>query len=234
MVNTLFKIAFSLTLVVLFHFATQSVTFAQSPQRQPGQRRERLGGPPDPEHHAGGQVVSVSGSTIKVKNPAGEEQTITVTDKTTYSYNREDGTLASFKAGDFLMAVGSRDNSGQFIAEEVKGGDKPLRGLRGPRGGRPGFNGLGGQVTAIDASAGTITVKNFRGPEVSTAEATTTTIYVNAQTTFHRNREDASLSSFKVGDFVRVQGALNDSKQFVATEIFGGDQRPVRSPDRDR
>ncbi len=228
MVNRLFKMAISLMLIVLLHFASQSVNFAQSPQRQPGQRGDRLGGMPDPAHHAGGQVVSVSGNTIKVKNPAGEEQTITVTDKTTYAYNREDGTLASFKAGDFLMAAGSRDASGQFIAESVRGGDRPPRGPRGDRGGRPGFGGEGGEVTAIDASAGTITVKNLRG----NAEPTTTTIFTNAQTTFHRNREDATLASFKVGDFVRARGALNDNKQFIATEIFGGDQRPERRPDR--
>jgi hypothetical protein len=231
MVNTLVKIAFSLALLVLFHFASQPLAFTQSPQRQPGQRGQRLGGPPDPAHHAGGQVVSISGSTITVKNREGEEQTITVNDKTTYAYNREDATLASFKAGNFLMAVGSRDASGQFIAESVMGGDQPPP--RGFGGRRPGFGGIGGQVTAIDASAGTITVKNFRRPDDSAAE-TTTTIYVNTQTTYHRNRADATLADFKVGDFLRAEGALNDSKQFVATGIFGGDQQPNRRMERNR
>jgi hypothetical protein len=229
MVNRLFKVTLSLLLVGLLYFAAQSVSSAQNPQREPGQRGQRLGGPPDPARHAGGQVVSISGSTIKVKNRDGEEQSITVTDKTTYAYNREDGSLASFKAGDFLMAEGSRDASGQFIAENVRGGDRPARGPRGDRGGRRGFNGVGGQVTAIDASAGTITVKHFQD-----ADQTTVTIYTSAQTSFHRNREDATLASFKVGDFVRAQGALNDSKQFVATSVAGGDQRPERRPDRVR
>ena len=231
MVNRLFKIALSLVLIGLFHFAMQSDNLAQNPQRQPGQRGQRLGGPPpDSANRVGGQVVSVNGNTIKVKHPEGEEQSITVTDKTTYSYNREDGSLSSFKAGDFLMAAGSRDANGQFIAESVRGGDKPPRGPRGEGGGRRGFNGTGGQITAIDTSAGTITVKNFQGSD----EAATTTIYTNAQTSFHRNREEVTLSSYKVGDFVRAQGALNENKQFVATMIAGGDQRPQRRPDRDR
>ena len=125
------------------------------------------------------------------------------------------------------MAVGSRDAGGQFIAESVRGGDKPPRGPRGDRG-RRGFNGAGGQVTAIDASAGTITVKNMQG----TDEPITTTIYINAQTTFQRNPEAATLADFKVGDFIRGRGALNDNKQFVATEIFAGDRRPDRRADR--
>ena len=182
---------------------------------------QRHGGHPpsqsneDAANRVGGKISEITSSAIKVKNREGVEQTINVTDKTVYNRNRESATLSSFKVDDFVMAFGSRDASGQFTAERVMGGDQPPRGPGGPGG---PFRGVGGEVTAVDASAGTISVKN-RGGE-------TETIYTTAQTTFNRNRQSAALTDFKAGDHVRADGARNDKGQFIASRIFGGDQKP--------
>ncbi|MEW6128830.1 MAG: DUF5666 domain-containing protein [Acidobacteriota bacterium] len=211
MVDKLFKIMLSIALAVLFNVAIQPDSFSQAPQG-------RRGSPPnfDPAKQLAGKVVEISGNTFKVKNREDEELTFTVTDKTVYAYNREAATLSAFKTDDFVMALGARDANGQFVAERVMGGDRPPMGPPGGRGGR--FNGVGGEVTAIDAATGTITVKNFQGDSQ--------TILVTAQTTFNRNRQSATLADFKVGDHARAEGAKNDSGQFVATRIFGGDQKP--------
>ena len=181
---------------------------------------QRHGGHPpsqsneDAANRVGGKISEITSSAIKVKNREGAEQVINVTDKTVYNRNRESATLSSFKVDDFVMAFGSRDANGQFTAERVMGGDQPPRGPGGPG----AFRGVGGEVTAVDASAGTISVKNREGE--------TQTIYTTAQTTFNRNRQSAALTDFKAGDHVRAEGARDDKGQFVATRIFGGDQRP--------
>lgn len=182
---------------------------------------QRHGGHPpsqaneDSANRVGGKISEIGSSTIKVKNREGVEQTINVTDKTVYNRNREDATLSSFKVDDFVMAFGSRDANGQFTAERIMGGDQPPRGPGGP-GVR--FRGVGGEVTAVDASAGTISVKNREGE--------TETIYTTAQTTYNRNRQSAALTDFKAGDHLRAEGARNDNGQFIASRILGGDQKP--------
>ncbi len=210
--NLLFRFTLSIAAALLLNFAYQGAVFAQGPGDGPPPFAEI-----DPAKRVGGQITEISSSAIKIKNREGAEETVTVTAQTVYSRNREDATLAAFKVSDFIIAIGSRDANGQFTAERVLGGDRPPRGA-----GRPGgrFRGIGGEVAAVDASAGTITVKNRDGE--------TQTIYTTAQTAFNRNRQAAALSDFKAGDHVRAEGSRNDSGQFIASRIFGGDQRPDR------
>src|SRR5215813_9884593 len=143
----LFRLTLSIVAVLLLNIASQGTIFAQGHGGHPPAHDNA-----DPSKRLGGQVTEISASAIKVKNREGEEQTITVTEKTVYSRNREEATLSSFKVGDFIVALGSRDANGQFTAERVMGGDKPLRGPGGPGG---PFRGVGGEVTAIDSSVGT-------------------------------------------------------------------------------
>lgn len=87
--------------------------------------RGPMGPPPDPEHVLGGKVVAVDASagTLTLENPEGTN-VVYVNADTRIARNRQQATLADFKAGDHAMAHGERDESGRFIADGVRGGDK--------------------------------------------------------------------------------------------------------------
>jgi hypothetical protein len=77
--------------------------------------------------------------------------------------------------------------------------DAPPPGQGGTRGGRgPGANfpGIGGQITAIDGS--TITLQTFRGE--------TAKVNITSSTRLTKDRNEAKLSDFKVGDRVFASG----------------------------
>lgn len=83
----------------------------------------------------GGKFVSTDASakTITVTTPDGDEQTIHITDKTIFNRNGKDATLNDFKAGDTVLAVGTKNDSGQLVAERVFGGDMPPPPPRQPK-----------------------------------------------------------------------------------------------------
>jgi len=90
--------------------------------------------PPPPGHHfppgdadlVGGEVVSVdtTAKTITVSRRGGETDVIHTTDATTFARNRAAAALGDFKAGDHAMAHGEKDATGQFVADDVRGGDR--------------------------------------------------------------------------------------------------------------
>jgi hypothetical protein len=112
-------------------------------------------------------------------------------------------------AGVLLFAGG-----GAALAQEPTDGppDAPQHGPRGPR--------VFGQVTAITESA--VTAQGPRGE--------TQTIYVNAETQLARLEKPATLSEFKVGDFIGARGETDERGQFNAIQARGGDQPPQRGP----
>jgi hypothetical protein len=179
--------------------------------------------PVDPDHRVGGKLSAINGNTLTVVNREGESQTITVTADTKYFRNREAATLSSFQTDDFLSAVGAKNSNGQFVAEQVFGGDRPPRGPRmregrGPRGGR---DGIVGDYVSADVAAKTITIKTADGKEQ--------VVYTSETTEVSRNRNEASVSDFKAGDHVVAFGKLDATTgRYVATRVIGGDARPAR------
>jgi hypothetical protein len=94
------------------------------------------------------------------------------------------------------------DNS----ADQAQGGGRHHRGLRGP--------GVGGTITAIDN--GKFTVKT---PDGQTAQ-----VSVSDRTQFRKDREDAKVGDFKVGDQIFVRGEQKDGvwqAQIIATRTGG-------------
>jgi hypothetical protein len=83
------------------------------------------------------------------------------------------------------------------------------------RGDRSNF--VSGQVVAVGSNS--ITIK--------TKDGTTQVISITDKTTYVRNRQPASLSDFKVDDYVFAHGARDVSGQFIADRIVGGDA-PLR------
>jgi hypothetical protein len=83
-----------------------------------------------------GQIESIEGNQIKVRNRQGE-QTITVTDQTAFAKDGQPISLKDLKIGDRIFAIGDESN-GQFTATRVVTGQ-----FRGRGYGRPG-RGQGG------------------------------------------------------------------------------------------
>ena len=200
-----FIIRGALACVCLFNLVIGAAVLAQHHDKQGG----------DPANRAGGKVTAISGSTITVQGREDNSTVINVTSSTTFERNGQAAALSDFKVGDFVFAHGTRNSDGTFVADRVMGGDQPPRG-RGPRGGP----GAGGQLQAVNAAARTLTVQNREGE--------TKVIYTTDSTKFHRNQQAAQLTDFKAGDFLMARGAVNSDGQFVAVEVFGGDQPPHR------
>jgi hypothetical protein len=179
----------------------------------------------DPNTHVGGKLSAINGNTLTVVNREGESRSITVTANTRYMRNREAATLSSFQTDDFISAIGAKDASGQFVAEQVFGGDKPPQGPGGPggRGPRGPRDGIFGEYVSADAAAGTLTIKTRDDKEQ--------VVYTTATTEISRNRSDASLGDFKAGDHVGAIGKVDATTgKYVAVRIMGGDAPPPRKP----
>lgn len=106
-----------------------------------------------------------------------------------------------FLSSAFVMAqtapAGSSDQSSAPQQSAPPSGDQQSggQGFQGRR-----FPGVGGTVTAINGN--TFTIKQMDG---STAQ-----VQVSDKTRYRKNRQDAQLSDFKVGDMVMVRGEQKD------------------------
>ncbi len=211
MKNSFSKITISLLFTLLFAFA--STAFAQ------GRRPEF-----NPDNRIGGKLSAINDNTLTVTNREGETQTITVTADTKYLRNREAATLSSFQTDDFIAAIGAKNASGQFVAEQVMGGDRPPQGPggRGGRGLRGQRDAVAGEYVSADAAAKTITIKTRDDKEQI--------VYTSETTEVSRNRSVASLSDFKAGDHVAAFGTLDAAGKYVANRIIGGDAALPKKP----
>lgn len=78
---------------------------------------------------------------------------------------------------------------------------------RGPRG---NFQGTGGTITAIEGD--TITIKTMDGKQA--------TVKVTPETRYRRDRQEAKLSDFKVGDVVMVRGEPSGENTWTAQGVM--------------
>jgi Domain of unknown function (DUF5666) len=79
-----------------------------------------------------GRIVSINGNEIKVQNRRQAEQTIEVTDQTTFMKDGQSISLKDLKVGDRIFAAGKLEN-GHLTAERVMSGR--MRRMRGGMGG---------------------------------------------------------------------------------------------------
>jgi hypothetical protein len=179
---------------------------------QGGQGRHGRGG--DGQPRAGGPITAISGNVITVTRCDGTTLDILVTETTTFIRNGASAVLADFVVGDFVKARGALNASGQLVAERVIGGDTP-------RGGHDADHHTGGQVAAVDITAGTITVTRRDGK--------TDTIYITDTTEFVRNRQQATLADLAVGDYVFAHGERDEDGRFVAERVIGSSE-PLGGP----
>ncbi len=81
-----------------------------------------------------GEIVSIEGHQLKIRNPRQGDRTITVNDQTSFLKDGQPITLKDLKPGDRIFAVGKEEN-GQFTATRVMSGQ-----FRGRRQGGPEQN----------------------------------------------------------------------------------------------
>jgi hypothetical protein len=126
---------FSILAIALL--AGVAIVFAQE---GPADVQGRHGGPGG--RGVGGEVTSIDGSIIHVKDPRGEAAIVT-NDSTEFVVNGAAGSLADIKVGMFVGAQGEKSDDGTFTATRVFASDEQSQrpdggqGQRPERGGRP-------------------------------------------------------------------------------------------------
>lgn len=156
-----------------------------------------------------GKLTAINGSTLELSRRDGGTQTVLTSEATTFTHNGQPATLADFALNDAVMAHGTTDPGGAFVATEVRGH------TRRPH---PGTTRAGGVIASIDTTAGSITVTGRDGA--------TSVIYTTADTEFLRNRQPATLADFVAGDHVRARGEVDPNGDFIAERVLGG-SRPA-------
>ncbi len=175
-----------------------------------------------PGRGPGGQVVSVSGTTITVTNPHGNE-TIATTSSTTFTLDGSTSSLVAMKAGLYIHVEGSKASDGTFTATKVVASTtQPARPAeqrprRGPN------HGPGGQVASVSGT--TITVTNPRGNE---------TIATTSSTTFTLDGATSSLAAMKAGLYIHAEGSKATDGTFTATKVVASATQPARPQDGGR
>ena len=96
-------------------------------------------------------------------------------------------------------------------AQNPDSGQAQQQGQGRNRGGQNGERPLFGKITAIHDGA----------IEIARQDGQTVTVKVNAQTEFHKDRQAAKLTDFKVGDTIIVRGDENPDHTVTAKMIGG-------------
>jgi hypothetical protein len=120
---------FSILAIALL--AGAAIVFAQE---RPADIQGRPGGPGGPG--VGGEVTSIDGATIHVKNPHGEAAIVT-NDSTEFVVNGADGSLADVKVGMFVHAQGEKNDDDTLTATRVFASDEQPQPPDGGHGQRP-------------------------------------------------------------------------------------------------
>ena len=190
-----------------------------------------------------GVVETVSPTGITMKNDAGTEISVTLQDSTKVlrvapgSKDLKSATamqIADLKAGDRILVRGRVPADAKVfpaaIVVAMKAEDVAAKQAREVQEWQT--HGTGGIVSAVDPTAGTITVttRTATGPKpviITTTKATVLRRYAPDSTKFD-DAKPAPIDAIKPGDQLRARGAKNDDgTQFAADEIVSGAFRNV-------
>lgn len=99
--------------------------FIGPPSKPMGEKRFMFFKGPGPRdfrnaHGLAGEVISISGSNLIIKDRDGKENTVNVTNETIIKKFRENLKLEDVKAGDEVVVVGSPDPSGVIKADLIR------------------------------------------------------------------------------------------------------------------
>lgn len=153
--------------------------------------------------HADGQVTSISGSTITIKDHQGGSQVIHTSASTTVQRAGKSASLSDIAAGAQISAVGTKNSDGSLNAEAIS--------IILP--------GAGGQIKSVAGS--TITVTNPRNTsETVTIHVTASTRYVTVAMGSNGPTQSASsFSALKAGVFISAVGTKNSDGSLTAVVV---------------
>lgn len=143
-------------------------------------------------------ITAISGNSISLKTEDGWTRTITVDSGTTYTKSGATIALGDLKVGDQVGFRQTKETDGSFTIDSIQ--------VVLPH--------LGGQVTAVNGSTITVTLR----------DGSTGTIKVSGDTTYTVNGNGATLADVKAGMFLMAEGTLNADGSLAATNVHAGDQ----------
>ena len=163
-----------------------------------------------------GSVTAVGTNEFTVKTVEGEVYKVTYSVNTRFMKDRQPAKGSDVKVGDTVIAAGVADAKAKslaaaFVAELDPEQAKRIHEAQASY----GKTWLGGKVAAIDETRLTIT-----GMDGKPA-----TFIVDENTSFKKRRDSITLADVKVGDRVRVDGAIKNGA-FVASTLSVFEPRP--------
>lgn len=210
----------SIFAAVCFGVLTVAVAGAQEPQRGTGGPGGGPGGgwmmggngtPP-----VAGSVTAVGPSDLTVKTAEGDVYKITYSVNTHFIKDRQPAKSSDVKVGDTVVAAGVVDAKAKSVAAVFVAELDPEQAKRIHEAqANYGKTWLGGKVAAIDETKLTIT-----GMDGKPA-----TFIVDENTSFKKRHDSITLADVKVGDRVRVDGAVKGGT-FVASTLSVFEPRP--------
>ena len=229
---------FALAAVVAAFALTAVATMTIAPRTAAAQDAVQV-----PVRQEVGVVETVSPTGITMKNDAGTEITVTLQDSTKVlrvapgSKDLKSATamqIADLKPGDRILVRGRVPADAKVfpagIVVAMKAEDVAAKHAREVQEWQT--HGTGGIVSAVDPTAGTITIttRTAAGPKpviITTTKATVLRRYAPDSTKFD-DAKPAPIDAIKPGDQLRARGAKNeDGTRFAADEVVSGSFRNV-------
>jgi len=163
-----------------------------------------------------GSVTALGHNELTVKTIQGEVYKVTYSVNTHFLKDRQPAKSEDVKIGDTVVAAGVVDASARTVAAVLVAELDPEQAKRIHEAqANYGKTWLGGKIAAIDETKLTIT-----GMDGKPA-----TFVVDENTSFKKRHDSITLGDIKVGDRVRVDGAVKDGA-FVASTLSVIEPRP--------
>lgn len=153
----------------------------------------------------GGQITSISGDTIKLKTPNGQEATVKVSSDTQFRRDRNPAKLQDFKVGEFVIVRGTPAGENQWTAQTIGTRSDAQQQLRGEM----GKNFIIGEVKSLDPPKMTIL----------RPDGVTQTIEADENTSLKKQNESITMADIQPGDRVFVRGEMK-SGSFMPAMIM--------------
>ncbi len=154
-----------------------------------------------------GTITEISGSSLKLKTPAGAIAIVQIGGETQFRKERQPAKLSDFKVGDSIAVRGDSTGNNVWTARMISSAPNPAEAQARFR------EGLGKQFIVGD-------VKSTDPPKITLqrVDGVEQTIEADENTSFKRQNESITLPDLKAGDTVFARGELKDGI-FVPSEI---------------
>jgi hypothetical protein len=198
-------VSFAILCVSLAAPAQQGTPNTDSPQQERRGGRGMVG--PDGQRFqgTGGQITSISGDTIKLKTPNGQETTVKVSSDTQFRRDRNPAKLQDFKVGEFVMVRGTPAGENQWTAQMIGTRSDAQQQLRGEM----GKNFIAGEVKSLDPPKMTIL----------RPDGVTQTIEADENTSLKKQNDSITMADIQPGDRIFARGEMKNGS-FVPAMIM--------------